>query len=185
MNARPHPIPTTRSICDLLSADRCCATLTDDISYRGDQLQKRIAAVIASALVALAVPLASTAQAAADPIQFGLAYYNSPGSDTGSNASLNAEYVTIKNTGSSRVSLTGYTVSDRAGHTYTFGATYLGAGEYVRIHTGKGTNTASHRYWGRSWYVWNNNGDSAYVRDTFGTLRDTCYWAGGGSFKHC
>jgi hypothetical protein len=124
----------------------------------GGFMRRRIALVLASVLAASVLPLAANAQAATNPTQFGLIYYDSPGSDDGSNASLNAEYVTIKNIGSSTVSLTGYTVSDRAGHTYTFGAMYLDAGKYVRIHTGKGTNTASHRYWGLSWYVWNNMG---------------------------
>lgn len=70
-----------------------------------------------------------------DPV--GRAYYNSPGSDTGNDSSLNAEYVTIKNTSSTTRSLTGYTVRDVAGHTYTFGTFSLGAGNSVRIHTGK------------------------------------------------
>jgi hypothetical protein len=67
-------------------------------------------------LVALALPLASSAQAATYP-QFGKIYYDSPGSHDRSNASLNAEYVTIKNSSSSTLSLTGYTVRDLAGHT--------------------------------------------------------------------
>jgi hypothetical protein len=36
---------------------------------------------------------------AEDGIQFGLVHYDSPGSDTGRNTSVNAEYFTIKNTG--------------------------------------------------------------------------------------
>jgi hypothetical protein len=56
----------------------------------------------------------------------------------------------------------------------------------VRLHTGKGTNTAVHRYWGRSWYVWNNTGDAAWLPDALGTLRDTCWWTSAGTgFKHC
>jgi hypothetical protein len=55
------------------------------------------------------------------PIWFGKIYYDSPGSDTGSNASLNAEYVTVKNTSSTTRSLTGYTVRDKANHVYKFG----------------------------------------------------------------
>jgi hypothetical protein len=78
--------------------------------------------VIASLLAGLALLLsaASTAQAASVYPKFGKIQYDSPGSDTGSNAGLNAEYITIKNPHSVRLSLPGYTVHDRAGHTYTF-----------------------------------------------------------------
>ena len=83
---------------------------------------------------------------AASAIQFGKIYYNSPGSDTGSNTSLNAEWVRIKNTGTTTRSLTGWTVRDAAGHVYKFGTFSLKPGTYVTLHTGKGTNTAYHRY---------------------------------------
>jgi hypothetical protein len=39
-------------------------------------------------------------------------YFDSPGDDTGSNTSLNAEYVVIKNTGTTRKALTGWTLRD-------------------------------------------------------------------------
>jgi hypothetical protein len=46
--------------------------------------------------------------------------------------------------------------------------------------------TEVHRYWGRSWYVWNNTGDAAWLPDALGTLRDTCWWTSAGTgFKHC
>jgi hypothetical protein len=78
-----------------------------------------IALIAAALLTALAVPLAMlSAEAATHPLQFGKIYYDSPGSDTGSNASLNAEYVTIKNSSSKARSLTGYTVRDKANHLY-------------------------------------------------------------------
>ncbi|MCI0686213.1 MAG: lamin tail domain-containing protein [Sporichthyaceae bacterium] len=120
----------------------------------------------------------SNAQAANYPIQIVLVFYNSPGSDNGSNSSLNSEYVTIKNTSSVARSMTGYTLRDRAGHVYTFGTFTLGAGKSVTVHTGKGTNSSTHKYWGREAYVWNNTGDTAYLRNAFGTLRDSCTWSG-------
>jgi Lamin Tail Domain len=183
--------PVGRQLLRLISAGAgtlsvCCAAMVAACPFLwGIQLRRRIAFIVASALLALVVPLAANAQAAAWPIQLGRIYYNSPGSDTGSNTSLNAEYFTIKNTGSTRVNVTGYTVRDRAGHTYTVGAYSLAPGQYVRVHTGKGTNTAVHKYWNRSWYVWNNNGDKAELRDAGGTLRDSCEWPGGGSYKQC
>ncbi|HZA94371.1 MAG TPA: lamin tail domain-containing protein [Gemmatimonadales bacterium] len=123
---------------------------------------------------------------AASAIQLGKIYYNSPGSDTGSNTSLNAEWFRVKNTGTTTRSLTGWTVRDAAGHVYTFGTFSLKPGTYVTVHTGKGTNTASHRYWGRSWYVWNNTGDKATLRRADGVWIDSCSWTSGGlGYKYC
>jgi hypothetical protein len=150
-------------------------------------MRRRIALVVASILVTLVLPLASTAYAATYP-EFGKIQYNSPGSDTGSNTSLNAEYITIKNTSNSRRSLAGYTVHDRAGHTYTFGSNVtIGPGKFLRLHTGSGTDTWSDKYWGRGWYVWNNNGDTAHLHNALGTLRDSCKWTGNetGGYKYC
>jgi hypothetical protein len=57
---------------------------------------------------------------------------------------------------------------------------WLPLGNSVYIHTGKGTNSGTHRYWGRSWYVWNNTGDTAYLRNPSGTLIDRCGWTSTG-----
>lgn len=129
---------------------------------------------------ALVFPFAPSAQAATSQIQFRLIYYNSPGPDDGSNASLNAEYVTLKNVGTTGRYLTGWTVRDAQDHVYKFGTFRLKAGAKVRIHTGKGTNTSTDRYWGRSWYVWNNTGDKATLRNAYGTWRDSCSWGSNG-----
>lgn len=87
------------------------------------------------------------------------------------NENLNDEYVTFTNTGSETLDLSGWTVSDEAGHTYTFpdGAS-LAADETVTLHTGSGSDTASDRYWGSSSAVWNNGGDTVMVKDDSGTL---------------
>lgn len=145
------------------------------------------AALVAVALAAaLTIPLATSAEAATYPIHFTKIYYNSPGTDDGSNSSLNAEYVTISNTSTTKRSLTGYTIKDAVGHTYKFGTFYLGAGKSVRVHTGKGTNTSTDRYWGRTWYVWNNTGDKAYLRNADFVLRDSCEWTSSGlGYTYC
>ena len=101
-------------------------------------------------------------------------YYNSPGTDTGSNTSLNGEWIQLRNRCSTSRSLTNAKIKDAAGHTYTFGSYTLGGVKYVKIHTGKGTNTATDGYQGRSWYVWNNDKDTAYVYNRYGTRIDTC-----------
>src|SRR5262245_47130526 len=152
----------------------------------GDAMRYRVAVVAASVLTAAAVPLAMpSAEAATYPLHFTRIYYDSPGKDDGSNASLNAEYVTIKNSSSKSRSLTGWTVRDKSGHVYKFGTFTLGAGKSVRIHTGKGTNTSTNRYWGSSAYIWNNTGDKAYLRTPGGVLKDSCSWGDGPGYINC
>ena len=129
---------------------------------------------------------APAAQAATPAIQITKVYYNSPGSDIGSNSSLNAEWVRLTNKRSYTINLKSWTLRDKTGYTYTFSGDYrLPAGYRVYIHTGQSTNTSYHRYWGRSWYVWNNTGDTAYLRNSAGTLIDTCSWGSSGSYIYC
>jgi Lamin Tail Domain len=108
-------------------------------------------------------------------LQFGVIQYDSPGSpDTGTNRSLNGEYASVRNTSSRAIQLRGMTVRDVANHIYVFPSMSLGAGRTVRIHTGRGTNTASDVYWRQNNYVWNNDGDTATLRNAAGTRLDTC-----------
>ncbi|KRV46626.1 hypothetical protein AQ490_12200 [Wenjunlia vitaminophila] len=117
--------------------------------------------------------LPSQAQAAGS-VHLYKVYYDSPGTDRGGNTSINGEYVQIRNTTTRGVSLRGWTVRDNTGYTYTFGTYTLGAGKTVTVRTGRGTNTATTRYWGRSWYVWNNTSDKATLKRSTGTVVDTC-----------
>jgi hypothetical protein len=123
----------------------------------------RIRALLVACLVAAFSLIAVPAQAAPATVYISKVCYNPPGSDTGGNTSLNAEYVVIRNGDDVSHSVSGWTVRDAAGHVYKFGTLRLGAGKQAIIHTGKGTGyntTAStHLYWGRGWYVWNNTGD--------------------------
>lgn len=144
---------------------------------------RRFAAVAACASAVALVP-ALPAEAASS-IQIHRVYYDSPGKDTGTNTSLNAEWVQIKNKSKSTRSLTGWKLRDKAGHTYTFGSFKLGGGKTVTVHTGKGRNGTAHRYWGSRWYIWNNAGDTAYLRNSSGKTMDTCAWGSSGSSKYC
>src|SRR5690348_13153672 len=142
----------------------------------------------AIAPIALILPFTANAQAATvGQIQFRLIQYNTPGPDLPvTNAKLNKEFVTLKNTGTTSRNLTGWTVEDLAGHVYTFGSFTLRPGWKVRIHTGRGTNTSTNRYWGRRAYVWNNDGDKAKLHTAAGTWKDSCAWGSGGpGFLYC
>ncbi|WP_316757748.1 lamin tail domain-containing protein [Streptomyces herbicida] len=103
-------------------------------------------------------------------------WFDSPGSDTGSNTSLNGEWVQIKNTGGSAISLKGWILKDASNHKYVFPNVKIGAGKYMKIHTGKGTDTASNKYQGRRAYVWNNTSDTATLTKASGTKVDSCSW---------
>ena len=139
----------------------------------------------AAFLMAAFTVLAGPAQAA-PVVKISKIYYNSPGSDTGSNASLNAEYVTLQNTTTTARTVTGWTLRDKTNHVYKFPSTTIKAKSTVTLRTGKGTNSASTRYWQQTWYVWNNTGDTAYLRNTAGTLMHSCaYGSGAAVSKTC
>lgn len=147
---------------------------------------KLIGAVAALAIAVGGSLIAATpAQAATPAIMITIAYYNSPGSDTGSNTSLNAEYVGLKNTRTTAINLKGFTVRDKSSHVYTFTSFVLYPGKSVYLHSGKGTNSSTHRYWGSGAYIWNNTGDAAYLRSNYGTLLDSCSWGSTGSYTYC
>jgi hypothetical protein len=111
--------------------------------------------------------------------------YDSPGSDTGSNSSLNAEWVQLHNRSGSRLNLSGWTLRDTAGHVYKFGTYRIKAHGHVKIHTGRGTNTQTDRYWNHGWYVWNNTGDRATLKNRAGTVIDRCSYSGGDTSVLC
>lgn len=150
-------------------------------------MKKRLIGFVSSLVLAVGGSLVAGAPAQAAPaVLITKVYYDSPGSDTGSNKSLNAEYVRLTNKRSSVINLKGWYVRDKAGHTYKFTSDYrVGGGKSIYIHTGKGTNTGTDRYWGRAAYVWNNTGDAAYLRNPSGTLIDSCSWNKRGSYTNC
>jgi len=73
---------------------------------------------------------------------------------------------------SSATPITGFTLSDNAGHTYRFGELVLPGHSTIMVYTGSGTNTTSSFYWGSKTPIWNNRGDKAYIRNTDGELVD-------------
>lgn len=142
-------------------------------------------ALVAALIPATLISIPSQSAYAAPAVRLTYVQYDSPGTDTGTNRSLNAEWVRIKNFSSTRKTLSGWTLRDRQGHVYRFGTFRLGAGKSVRVHTGSGTNTATDRYWRRGWYVWNNTGDRATLKNRAGTTVDTCRWGDGDGTTSC
>lgn len=141
---------------------------------------KRIILTAACAIAGLALAAGASAG-----IRITKIYFDSPGADTGSNSSLNAEWIRLKNTGSTGKFLTGWTIRDTSGHVYKFGSFKLGAGRSVTVHSGGGSNTATNRYWGSDGYIWNNDGDTAKLKNKAGKLIDKCSYSGAGSSVAC
>jgi hypothetical protein len=123
--------------------------------------------------------------AAPGPVYISKVQYDSPGNDTGSNSSLNAEWVRLTNSTSSKKTVTGWTLRDASSHVYKFPSTTLAARASLRVHTGKGTNRAADKYWNVTWYVWNNTGDTATLKNTAGAIIDTCKWGRGSGSISC
>lgn len=150
--------------------------------------RKRILATLSAMIIAIGVVTAVTAAPASaheGGIHIGLVQFDSPGSDTGSNSSLNAEWVNIHNARSTPYQIKGWYLKDRAGHKFLFPTYTIGAGKNVKVHTGKGTKGGGHVYWGRGAYVWNNGGDKAYLYTPSGNLDDSCSWTSAGYQKSC
>jgi hypothetical protein len=143
------------------------------------------AAVAAATASLLIVPLTAVEATSAPVIRFSRIQYDSPGADTGSNKSLNAEWARVTNYGSKALVLTGWTIRDPEGHVYRFPKFRLKPDRSVRLHTGKGTNTARDLYWRQDWYVWNNTGDKAILKNKAKVTVDVCKWGAGGGSTAC
>lgn len=77
---------------------------------------------------------------------------------------ITAEGITIRNTGAT-VNLTGWTLRDAEGNTYTFREFILFSNAEVTVFTRAGQNTPVALYWGRDTAVWGDPGDVAILRD--------------------
>jgi hypothetical protein len=127
-------------------------------------------------------PVRNTILPGVSTIQFRTLQYNAPGTDTSSNSSLNNEWVGVRNYGSTTKNLKGYTVRDAQNNVYTFKTNfYLLPNKSVRLHTGRGANTATDVYWNRTAHVWGNTRDTAILRNADRVTKDTCSWTTSGT----
>lgn len=88
---------------------------------------------------------------------------------------LNDEYVIFKNNCSYSCNLTGWTVKDESSRDpYVFPTFIIKSGLTVTLYTGCGTDTNTELYWCSSGHtcnaIWNNNGDTLYLRNSNGEL---------------
>ena len=150
-------------------------------------LRNLLTAAMIIGLCSIAAAPAAASPSHVSPAQQGAArgrvfiheiFYNSPGPDRGSNSSLNAEWVDLRNSSGHRITLTHWTLRDKAGHVYKFKTTFrLRAHKDVKIHTGRGSNTRTDRYWNHGWYIWNNDGDTAVLKSASGSVKSRCTYS--------
>ena len=95
---------------------------------------------------------------------------NAPGND---NENPNGEWIEVTNQGSEPVTLTNYTLKDAANHIYTFDQVTLPSGSAFKLYSGNGQDQLTELYWGyEDESVWNNDTDTAFLRDAEGRLVD-------------
>ena len=111
-------------------------------------------------------PTATPATAAVEVrIVIGCSQPDAPGND---HNNLNEEYVCLENQGGAPADMTGWTLRDEHGWTYTFPAFTLAPGARVLVRTACGSDTATDLYWCHKGAVWNNDGDVVTLADRAG-----------------
>jgi hypothetical protein len=130
-------------------------------------------------VAALPASAADHARPQRPKVEISAVQYDSPGRDDRSNRSLNREWVEVTNTTRNAVNLDGWTLEDESGHTYTFDHYRLPGRATVRIHTGEGRDTRTDLFQDRRQYVWNNDHDTATLRNDRGRLVDEESWGHG------
>ncbi|MBI2947959.1 MAG: thermonuclease family protein [Verrucomicrobia bacterium] len=83
---------------------------------------------------------------------------------------LNDEYITIENQGNQPVDLTGWKILDEAGNPYLVPKFTLEPKRKFTLRTGSGKNTEQELFWGSRTPIWNDNGDTIFIRDAEGKL---------------
>jgi len=87
------------------------------------------------------------------------------------------EFVRIANVSDQSLDVSGYSIADRDGHRYDFPSAQLRPGYVLTLVTGEGQDRRDHAgpvtlYWNRRAEVWNDQGDTAYLKDPKGVVVD-------------
>jgi hypothetical protein len=126
--------------------------------------------------VALPASAADHARPDRTKVEISAVQYDSPGRDDRSRRSLNKEWVELTNTSRRTVNLDGWTLKNEDGDTYTFDHYRLEGRATVRVHTGEGRDTDSDLYMDRRNYVWDNDSDTATLRNDHDRFVDDASW---------
>jgi hypothetical protein len=151
-------------------------------------MKRKILAQFALWCGALAIPLLGVSQASAATVPAVYIHeiqYSPAGPDVPvTTAKLNGEWVLLTNTTGKSVTMTNWTLRDKAGHVYRFPSFALKAHKSVEIHTGAGKNSSANLYWGHkppssTSYVWNNSGkETATLKNASGRTIDSRGYTG-------
>lgn len=136
---------------------------------------RTLSAVLCAVLVGGTVLLSAVPASAAARPRFVKIQADARGADRRTNASLNAEFVVLKNTGTDDADLTDWTITFGR-KTFRFPSFILPSGSSVKVHTGSGRDDRNDLFWGRSAHVYPNRGTyalSLYSAMPIG-LEDTC-----------
>ncbi len=91
----------------------------------------------------------------------------------GAGSSEPNEYVEIRNDDTRPIQLQNWTLRDIANHVYTFPSFVMQPLQVCRVYTNQNHPEYCSFNYGSGSAIWNNTGDTAYLRDTVGTLIDT------------
>ena len=181
-------LPAVTPVPILRRADESRPPPADHLLLRGHPThlsllsRARFLALLLAALV-VAVPLAVAPPADAavkKPLDIVKVYYDPPGRDYSKNSEYVKEYIQVKNTGKTTLTLTGYVIRDNGPQKYTFPKGFkIAPGKTVTIRSGTGKNTSTTLYWGKASFIWNNTGDTARLYSSKGTLLESCRYKGG------
>lgn len=83
---------------------------------------------------------------------------------------VTSEAVVLRNNGRN-VNLTGWTISDAEGNTYTFPERNLFSNGEITLYTGSGASTPAVTYWGLNQAVWGEPGDVVTLSDPNGVVQ--------------
>jgi len=103
-------------------------------------------------------------------------HYDASGPHIDDDLDLNDEYVVFENACDKDCDLSGWSVKDRmvTRTRYLFSLFTLKPHDQVTLHSGSGTDTGSDLFWESRLMpnpsIWNNDGDTLYLRDSFGYL---------------
>ncbi len=86
------------------------------------------------------------------------------------NENLNDEYVILQNNCGASVDMDGWSLKDEGTNIYTFRDFVFNKGSRFTLYTGSGVDTVTKLYWNEKMAVWNNAGDSLFLRDSEGNL---------------
>ncbi|MFG3019792.1 lamin tail domain-containing protein [Streptomyces sp. NPDC048254] len=139
-----------------------------------------VTAVAAVLVGAVALPAAASVTHPANPtrdaVVISAVQHDLQGRAVFSGRALNREWVDVTNTARRDVNLSGWTLADADGHSYTFRHYRLAGHATVRVHTGQGRDTMTDLYQDRRQSVWDHGADTATLRNDHGRYVDSASW---------